>query len=409
MSNFKFNNIYLQINFHTSVRIRAREAFERGKHYDRNGKHYEAVVAYQTAASLGHIKAHHYIAVAYANGEGVEKNQELAFEWYSKAIELGFGFSASTLGYRYTIGVKAKRNLKTASLYYHKAALLDHPDGMAEYGALLWHSLTNVSNTSFVDESLVVGKDSVAIREEADRWLLRSVELKSTRGYYLYAGFLVATSVNISDNINTAISLWTLAAQLGKDKDSAISSMILSFIYNYGLYGVERNEVLYAKWERDENDYYDFDLIYSAPLIKFFLNKNEALFQLPIELLTLIAAYTETSAPNIVQAYEFEYFAVLEYNDANYDSAYTLYNRAANLGHTGSEFSSTELLKRRHDISNAITITFDILSTTSILKGIIFVILLMILMMIMPNYNQNEIILSLTVSTLFGVVSTFIY
>lgn len=55
--------------------------------YDVRGEHEEAVRWYYKAATQGYPKAQYNLAVSYAIGEGVKRNDVLAYKWYSLATQ----------------------------------------------------------------------------------------------------------------------------------------------------------------------------------------------------------------------------------------------------------------------------------------------------------------------------------
>ena len=54
----------------------------------------------------------------YQSGQGVNQNNELAFEWYEKAANQGNIFAQSNLGWMYEVGEGTKKDYNKA-LYWH--------------------------------------------------------------------------------------------------------------------------------------------------------------------------------------------------------------------------------------------------------------------------------------------------
>jgi TPR repeat protein len=91
----------------------------------------EALKWYGLAADQGHAEAAYNLGVMCANGWGVPQSDEEAFKWYSLAAERGFTAAQISLGKMYAVGFGAPQDNVRAHMWYNVAAMLD--DFNAEY------------------------------------------------------------------------------------------------------------------------------------------------------------------------------------------------------------------------------------------------------------------------------------
>ena len=91
----------------------------------------EALKWYGLAVDQGHAEAAYNLAVMCANGWGVPQSDDEAFKWYSIAAERGFTTAQISLGKMYAIGFGAPQDDVQAHKWYNIAAMLD--DYNAEY------------------------------------------------------------------------------------------------------------------------------------------------------------------------------------------------------------------------------------------------------------------------------------
>ncbi|MHC4355602.1 MAG: tetratricopeptide repeat protein [Planctomycetota bacterium] len=117
----------------------------------------EALKWYRLAAGQGHAEAAYNLGVMNANGWGVPQSDEQAFKWYSMAAARGFTTAQVSLGKMYAIGYGAPLDLVRAHMWYSVAAALGDynaeferdelartmsPDDLvkSEQLALAWHT-----------------------------------------------------------------------------------------------------------------------------------------------------------------------------------------------------------------------------------------------------------------------------
>ena len=92
----------------------------------------EALKWYGFAANQGHGEAAYNLGVMNANGWGVPQSDEGAFKWYSIAAERGFTTAQTSLGKMYAIGFGAPLDTVQAHMWYNVAAMLDDYNAVYE-------------------------------------------------------------------------------------------------------------------------------------------------------------------------------------------------------------------------------------------------------------------------------------
>ncbi len=85
----------------------------------------EALKWYGAAAGQGHSEAAYNLGVMNANGWGVPQSDDEAFKWYSMAAETGFTTAQISIGKMYAIGFGAPQDSVKAHMWYDIAAKLD--------------------------------------------------------------------------------------------------------------------------------------------------------------------------------------------------------------------------------------------------------------------------------------------
>ena len=88
-------------------------------------------------AELGDSNAQARIAWMYRNGEGVEKNDQLAFQWMKKSAEKGDSVAQDNLGVFYRDGIGTEINKAEAVSWFKKSALQGNPEGQGNLGQAL--------------------------------------------------------------------------------------------------------------------------------------------------------------------------------------------------------------------------------------------------------------------------------
>ncbi|EFC37869.1 predicted protein [Naegleria gruberi] len=99
----------------------AKNLFNLGTKYEREGDYVKAMEWYLKAAEKGHAAAHYNIAGFYHEGMGVKQDYSKAMEWNLKAAEKGDKFALFNIGYMYSNGEGVKKNYAKAMEWYLKA------------------------------------------------------------------------------------------------------------------------------------------------------------------------------------------------------------------------------------------------------------------------------------------------
>ena len=70
-----------------------------------------------------------HLSIMYGKGEGTEKNLEMDFYWYQKAVENGYDVAQNSLAILYEKGEGTEKNLERAFYWYKKVA--ENEDNLA--------------------------------------------------------------------------------------------------------------------------------------------------------------------------------------------------------------------------------------------------------------------------------------
>jgi len=104
-------------------------AYAKGNGVDKDQA--EALKWWRKAAEQGFPEAEANLGWAYTNGAGVQKDETEGVKWYRKAAELGLAQAKNGLGLAYETGTGVKKDLAEAVKWYRKAA--EQGDARAEY------------------------------------------------------------------------------------------------------------------------------------------------------------------------------------------------------------------------------------------------------------------------------------
>ncbi|NCC62461.1 MAG: hypothetical protein EOM12_16330 [Verrucomicrobiae bacterium] len=118
------------------------------------------------------------LAIGYAKGEGVPKNQEIATEYYRKAAEKGHVIAQFNLGVRYANGLGVCKNESKAAEWYLKAAMQGYVRAQFNLGVLYANGLGVPQN----DALAVDWYRKAAIQGDSDAQYNLSVMYEKGRG-----------------------------------------------------------------------------------------------------------------------------------------------------------------------------------------------------------------------------------
>lgn len=119
--------IFVALLLLSSVRLFAQNnpQTQRGIDLYNNDRYVEAVACFQVAAKAGDAKAQAWLGSMYQEGEGVEKNTQIAINLYNKAIAQNFTMAMRFLGNMYRDGDGVGKDPGKAFALYKKAADLN--------------------------------------------------------------------------------------------------------------------------------------------------------------------------------------------------------------------------------------------------------------------------------------------
>ncbi len=120
----------------SSLHNRARKLFNKvaadGQHISNNRKYHpflkKAVVYWRRAAFLGNEEAQHNLAMSYARGEGIKRNDCLAFYWWRKAAIQGHVKAQNNLGCLFYEGRGCSLDYDVAFIWCRKSAESGHSE-----------------------------------------------------------------------------------------------------------------------------------------------------------------------------------------------------------------------------------------------------------------------------------------
>ena len=109
-----------------------------GRIYRKLGNYNDAMKWFNEAEKLCNFDAMNMLGLMYSNGEGVEKNSELAIHWYKEAADGGLAVAMYNLGYEYRYILK---DYQQAFYWYQQAANTRYISAMTELGDLYYNGL----------------------------------------------------------------------------------------------------------------------------------------------------------------------------------------------------------------------------------------------------------------------------
>lgn len=98
------------------------DSIERARELNINGQHLASHQMLLRLANIGDAKAMLELGVLYGTGDGVEKDEYKAVEWFHKAAILGNAAAQLNLGIAYERGMGAQLDLNEAIKWYEEAA-----------------------------------------------------------------------------------------------------------------------------------------------------------------------------------------------------------------------------------------------------------------------------------------------
>ena len=114
--------------------VTAETLYQDGLSARRSGDHTSAVPLFEEAAELGHGPAAYEAALAYSQGEGVDKDLAKAADWLSVAAQRGDARAQYLAGVNYLTGNGVPKDPERSAALFGEAALQDHARAQYQLG-----------------------------------------------------------------------------------------------------------------------------------------------------------------------------------------------------------------------------------------------------------------------------------
>lgn len=183
-------------------------------------------------AKAGDDRAQFNLAVSYAFGNGVAKNDAEAFKWYEKAAQQGNKRAIYNLASSYLDGKGTAQNSQEALKWYEKAAVMGDITALVTLGNLYSRG----------------AKDIPIDQEKAFNYYTTAANKGSEEAQFNLAGmYLFGAGTN--KDVNKAIEIYKKLAEAGNEK----AAMILGEIYESDKY-VQRDLPRAFAWYQSQYD-----------------------------------------------------------------------------------------------------------------------------------------------------------
>ena len=176
-------------------------------------------------AESGDVLEQYNLALAYANGDGVMQDYEVAADWYTRAAAQGYIDAQYNLALAYINGEGVKQNYEAAAKWYTKAA--EQGDIDAQYALGVLH---------------FTGRGGARDYHTAVKWFIRAAE-QGHLAAQSYLGDLYGSGLVVILNYDTAAKWYAKAAEQGQDN----AQYNLGVFYHFGM-GVVKNYVTAVDW-----------------------------------------------------------------------------------------------------------------------------------------------------------------
>lgn len=157
----------------------------------------EAARLLRVAADLGHADAQVDLALAYEHGDGVEKDQTLAFQWNQKAAEQGNPYGMRNVGVGYLYGRGARTDKAEGIKWLQAAAAKGNGSAMSSLGWAYEH-----------------GEGVKADPPTARQWYMRGADAGDMEASFQLGRFY-AQALGGARNVDEAIKAYEFAANGG--------------------------------------------------------------------------------------------------------------------------------------------------------------------------------------------------
>lgn len=157
----------------------------------------KAISCWEKSAEYNNPDAIYNLGTSFLNGDGVEKNESLAFSYFQRGVDIQDVKCYMGMALCYRRGIYVKKDLKKAIELYNFAAELGESEAYACLGALY------------------LANDGIPVNEvEAAKWFLRGVQLGNTTSQH-YLGIMYFNGQGVPKNQTEGVRLLQLAAKKG--------------------------------------------------------------------------------------------------------------------------------------------------------------------------------------------------
>ncbi len=152
------------------------------------------------AANQGHAAAQYNLSIMYINGYGLKRDDKEAFYWMKSSAEQGISISQYHLALMYTNGQGIQKNSLEAAKWYHLAANQGHAAAQNDLGFMY-------ASGEGVPQNYV----------EALKWFRKSAEQGNAPSQYSM-GFLYEEGLGVPMDLNNAVYWYQEAAKNGYEE-----------------------------------------------------------------------------------------------------------------------------------------------------------------------------------------------
>lgn len=176
------------------------------------GKYQQAMTYFMKEDAQKNPDILNHIAYMYDKGIGLEKNKQIAFQWYEKAAEMGYAKSQFNLGLCYLNGDGVSKDIKEAIKWFRLAAEQQDADAEAQLGYLT-----------------ATGKGIKQNFLEALSWYRLAAEHGDIAAY-ANIGHFYSDGHGVKKNKNRAVQYYII----GAEKGDPVARFYLGHAYHYG-------------------------------------------------------------------------------------------------------------------------------------------------------------------------------
>ena len=190
-------------------------------------------------AEKGNADAQHNLGSAYANGQGLVKDEAEAVQWYRKAADQGKVRSQFNLGWMYAKGQGVAKDEAEAVKWYRKAAEQGDPPAQVNLGSA--YANGEAWWTGLISQLGILGWTSAAASAAWAAWIARHTG-RISAARFLSRGVVASIVLLVDDLIGVHSMFWALGP-LGKPFGLAI---VLSPVAAW--FWVYRSDIRRTRW-----------------------------------------------------------------------------------------------------------------------------------------------------------------